>query len=260
MSADRRAAGLALALAFALVGPASAQEIVFASQADARHVPTTRDRFVERMSPIVLPQAMVSRPLRELDKVLAHELFHVVSRANPQLAAPLYAAIGFRYCGDIDLPAKLQPLRITNPDAPRTDYCVKVQFGGESVWAVPVLYSAQKYDPARGADFFAYLRFGFLRVDWPPDGRPAKAWRNTDGERIAPLYEVAGLREQIGFNTEEILHPEEIVADNVALLVLGERNVPSPQVLMRIETALRQALGGSAGKTGADAAAAPVRQ
>jgi hypothetical protein len=37
-----------------------------------------------------------------------------------------------------------------------------------------------------------------------------------------------------------LVHPEEILADNFALLVLDEQNVPSPEILQRMRAALVQ--------------------
>jgi hypothetical protein len=42
----------------------------------------------------------------------------------------------------------------------------------------------------------------------------------------------------VGRNTDYIIHPEEILAENFALLVLGAGNVPSPEVLTRMREAL----------------------
>ena len=58
------------------------------------------------------------------------------------------------------------------------------------------------------------------------------------GQR-AELQELEGLYEQIGRNTDYLAHPEEIVADNFALLALesltGRRaQLPSPAVAERI--------------------------
>jgi hypothetical protein len=44
--------------------------------------------------------------------------------------------------------------------------------------------------------------------------------------------------EQVGRNTRYILHPEEILADNFALLVLDERKVPSPEILDKMQAVL----------------------
>lgn len=192
-----------------------------------------------RADAIVLPAGVLGEPAALMRHVLAHELFHVVSRANPSLAAPLYAAIGFRYCGEIDLPAPLAPLRITNPDAPRNDYCVSVRVDNQPAWVVPILYSRTPYDRARGGDLFNYLQLGFLRVTRPADGRTP--WPVQNPTPLA-LESLAGFFEQVGKNTQEVIHPEEIVAENVARLVTGDRVVPSPDVLARIETALREAV------------------
>ena len=83
--------------------------------------------------------------------------------------------------GDIDLPAQLQPLRITNPDAPRTDYCVKVQFGGESVWAVPVLYSAFMHAGYLSHDLLLSLRKLGSPLQGHPDRRAIPALEASTG-------------------------------------------------------------------------------
>jgi hypothetical protein len=42
----------------------------------------------------------------------------------------------------------------------------------------------------------------------------------------------------VGRNTQYIIHPEEILADNFALLVLGETSIPSPVILEKMKDAL----------------------
>ena len=44
--------------------------------------------------------------------------------------------------------------------------------------------------------------------------------------------------EQVGNNTDYIIHPEEILADNFALLVLGEHNMPSPEIPQKMREIL----------------------
>jgi hypothetical protein len=188
---------------------------------------------------VVLPASSLRLPEDQLRRLLAHELFHVASRAQPEFARALYAAIGFHYCGELEFPADLAPRKITNPDAPLNDYCVQVQVDGKKAWAIPILFSsAPRYDPARGGEFFATMRLSFALVRKPADaGEPVPA-SGVRAMRVVTLENIAGFYEQVGRNTDEILHPEEIVADNFALLVVGERNVPSPDILARIEGAL----------------------
>lgn len=190
-----------------------------------------------RANAIVLPAAFLSVAPRTLQHVVAHELFHVVSRANPGLAAPLYALIGFHYCGEIEVPAAFATRRITNPDAPRNNYCVQVRVAGEPTWVVPILYSKTPFLRGRGGGVFDYLQLGFLRVTRPADGRAP--WPRRD-DTVLTLYSLAGYQEQVGKNTGEVIHPEEIIADNVARLLTGDRKVPTPDLLARIEAKLRE--------------------
>lgn len=188
---------------------------------------------------IVFPTGVLTLPEREIQRVLAHELFHIASRTHPNFARSLYDSIGFQYCGEIDFPANLVRRRITNPDAPRNDYCIQLQVDKEEVWAIPILFSSTPtYDTSRGGEFFQYLQLGFLLVEKPVDSSAPRALYDSQGPRLVGLRQVSGFFEQVGRNTNEIIHPEEILADNFALLVLGERNVRSPIVLMKIEKAL----------------------
>jgi len=188
---------------------------------------------------LILPQNVLT-PNRPLDpRLIAHELFHILSRSNPRLRDRLYQTIGFVKCADIEFPETLKSRKITNPDAPANDHCIRVQVGGTDVWAIPILFSrTDKYDVTRGGEFFRYMQFQLLLVD-----------RQGDSPSVAPLYEgsqprlveadqVTGFFEQIGKNTEYIIHPEEILADNFASLVMEDRNLPSPEILKKLQEAL----------------------
>ena len=57
---------------------------------------------------------------------------------------------------------------------------------------------------------------------------------------LASPEEVSGFFEQVGRNTKYVIHPEEILADNFALLILDEHNVPSPEILQKMRLILEQ--------------------
>ena len=177
-----------------------------------------------RGSTIVLPaQALQSEP-DLLRKIVAHELFHIFSRQHPHMHDALYASIGFKPCS-AQLPPALRSRRITNPDAPVSRHCIDVQAAGKTVQALPVLFSRTPgYDAARGGTFLDYLAFGLMLVQEPLVQEPPA---------VVGVKEVSGFFEQVGQNTQYIIHAEEILADNFVLLVLGETDVPSPQVLQR---------------------------
>lgn len=177
---------------------------------------------------VVLPPAVFSNDrIPDLDRLLLHELFHVLTRSQPALKQALYAAIGFYPCTEPVLPESLAARKITNPDAPVNDFAIKLSIEGSPATAVPLLLAdASGYDPARGGEFFEYLQLRF--------------WFERDGKRwLAEPDEVLGFYEQVGRNTDYILHPEEILADNFALIALGAQKVADPGLLRRLSEVLR---------------------
>jgi hypothetical protein len=187
--------------------------------------------FYTRDSAVMMPAKPTDAADGELlKKTIAHELFHILSRNNPELREKLYALIGFNNCGEIEFPDALKARKITNPDAPRNDHAIRVRANGIEVNVVPILFSsAPNYDPVRDGEFFNYLQLGFVIVSKNPNG----------GADVLAPQQLSGFFEQVGRNTDYIIHPEEILAENFALLMIGRRDVPSPVLLDR----MRQALG-----------------
>jgi hypothetical protein len=190
-----------------------------------------------RANAIVLPQKALDANRRSaLQGTIAHELFHVLSRNAPDLRERTYAVIGFQPCGEVPFPPALAARKITNPDAPRNDHCIRVESGGMPIWAVPILFSkSDHYNPASGGEFFDYLKFQFLVVEKSgPDATydPSKV-------TLLDVRQMQGFFEQIGRNTDYIIHPEEILADNFEYLLIGKPNLASPDVQLKLATALR---------------------
>jgi hypothetical protein len=189
--------------------------------------------FYTRDTAIVFPenQLTAAADAPPLEKTIAHELFHILSRENPAMREALYHAIGFTPCAEVQLPTPLQPRKITNPDAPRNDHSIRLQVDGKEVAAVPMLLSAtEKYDAQRGGEFFSYMQLQFLILENRSGGLGG-------GEVVAPSR-VSQFFEQVGRNTDYVIHPEEILAENFALLVLNEQKVASPAILQRMREIL----------------------
>jgi hypothetical protein len=192
-----------------------------------------------RGNAIILPQSAVKKTSASLRNIIAHELFHVLSRQNPALKEKLYAVIGFQNCGEITFPPALAERKITNPDAPKNDHCIKIKIGDESVWAVPILFSqSARYDVARGGEFFQYLNLQFLVVERKEAGLSATATYDPSHPRLLSADQISGFYEQVGHNTGYIIHPEEILADNFKLFLLQKKDVPSPEILQKLGLAL----------------------
>jgi len=194
-----------------------------------------------RANAIVFPEKMVAGNKRAAQRLMCHELFHILSRANPELQERLCQVIGFEKCGEIEFPPKLKHRKITNPDAPKNDHCIRLQVDGKAVWAIPILFSkTEKYDPDVGGEFFEYLEFRMLLLERSSDPAAVKPLYDGPEPRLVDMQRVSGLFEQIGRNTGYIIHPEEILADNFAHVVLEERNMPSPEIISKIKEVLKK--------------------
>jgi hypothetical protein len=185
--------------------------------------------FYTRDTAIILPEKETDEAdALLLEKTIAHELFHILTRGNPALREKLYESIGFIKCDEVEFPPELKSRKITNPDAPRNDHAIRICVGEKEVRAVPILFSnAAEYNVNRGGEFFNYLQLSFL-VSGTSATQPI----------LAAPDEVSGFFEQVGRNTNYVIHPEEILADNFALLILDEQNVPSPQILEKMRLIL----------------------
>ncbi|HTD04228.1 hypothetical protein [Undibacterium sp.] len=193
-----------------------------------------------RGNAIILTGADLSEEKKAtLPRLISHELFHVLSRQNPALREKLYGVIGFQPCGELAFPAKLKPIKITNPDAPRNDYCIQVKTGNTTSWAIPILYAtAPAYDTAKGGEFFDYLNFQLLLVEKGNATTAAQPLSDENGPRLVEVKDVTGFFEQIGKNTGYIIHPEEIAADNFAMLVLQDVKPASPDIIAKMQEIL----------------------
>ncbi len=191
-----------------------------------------------RGTSIILPTSRTGD--RGLDALMAHELFHVLSRNDAQMRERLYKIIGFRKCGELELPPELKDRRMTNPDGPINDHCIEVTYDGKQVWVVPVLFAkVEKYEKQAGGEFFSFLDLALMAIESPETPGQSKVMME-DGKplRLGPLN-AKGFLEQIGKNTGYIIHPDEVLADNFSMWIT-KRKVPQPELLEKIEKALKQ--------------------
>lgn len=196
--------------------------------------------YCRNMNLIVLPKCKLENSNSDIKKLtsgsdwnqtLIHELFHIWSRNNIELRDKLYASIGYYPTpSTINLPKEIANLKITNPDAPITNHYIKLKCIDTDgpVCLAPILFADKSYDTAVNKTFFDYLKTGFLLLN--NDLTPT--------EKIYSYNDVVGLYDKIGQNTDYIIHPEEVLADNFVFLVLENYEVKSPLVLKNMENIL----------------------
>jgi hypothetical protein len=197
-----------------------------------------RDHAYTRANAIVLPTARV-RSLRgeRALRLLAHELFHVASRASPALRNATYALLGFAPVGPISPPAELDDCRMTNPDAHALGHYLLL---GERA-VVPLLTCPLPLaDVLERTSVLGIVRPTLLEID-PHAGTVV---RDAGGAPVLVEAQATDWSRRIARNSMYTIHPEEVLADNLALLVrsrLGPMHPPAdPAFLAAFEQALTQ--------------------
>ena len=190
-----------------------------------------------RGNAIILPASRLGNP-EMLRQIIVHELFHILSRQPDAPREELYSIVGFNQTSPIPLPQDLLQRKITNPDAPTIDCVLTVGSPNNETHFAPVLTSKQaNYEALENTSLFKELVFQLMPVTRDGDG-----WRPADESterRMWSANEVPELLTKAGRNTTYIIHPEEILADNFAHLVLKTPDLPDPWVVQALDKVLR---------------------
>ena len=183
---------------------------------------------------IVLKEGSTQSSKEDLEHLIVHELFHVLTRANPEFRKEMYEIIGFSIAGSISYPDNIKSLRITNPDAPQTDSYINLKADKKDISAMMVLYANGDYN---GGSFFDYLNIGFLSLV----GDQEKKVEMVNGEPVIyTMKEIENFFEQVGRNTNYIIHPEEIMAENFTHAILNTKDLKDPILVEKIKQTLRK--------------------
>lgn len=192
-----------------------------------------------RATYVVLKDDLISQDENELKSIIVHELFHILTRNNPEFRKDMYEIIGFKLMNKVDYPESIKNKRITNPDAPQTDSYINLKVDGEAKDCMMILYAKEAY---KGGDFFKYLNVGFLSLK----GDEIKTIEYHEGDPLIYSFEqVHGFFEQVGKNTNYIIHPEEIMADNFSFAILNKSGLPNPEIVNEIKLKLKEKKTGS---------------
>ncbi|MCG8585641.1 MAG: DUF4157 domain-containing protein [Pirellulales bacterium] len=191
-----------------------------------------------RSNGIVLPQSRIGDDEKTLRKLIAHELFHVISRHDRELRNQLYAIVGFKPIDPPKLPEWLAARKLTNPDAPGMDCYATLADGDREIDVMPVLYSpTSEYDERRGGNFFRYMNFALMQIE--REKNTAKVVTNDEGRpKFFSPRELPDYFKKIGRNTQYIIHPEEVLADNFTFMFDGRKELPDQRIVTAMEKVL----------------------
>jgi hypothetical protein len=181
---------------------------------------------------IVLKEGATESSRESLEHLIVHELFHVLTRNNPEFRKEMYKIIGFNITKSIAYPDNIKSRRITNPDAPQTDSYINLTAEGKELTCMMILYAKEDYS---GGSFFDYLNIGFLSLV----GDEEKTPELIDGESVIySIDQIGNFFEQVGRNTNYIIHPEEILAENFSYAILGKEDLKDSAIVDAIRKKL----------------------
>lgn len=163
--------------------------------------------------------------------LLAHELFHILTRNNADFRSRMYALIGFRIADrEFERPADLRDVLITNPDVNRFDSYATFTIDGRQRTCAMLIYSAKPYE---GGSFFKYLTIGLVALK---DEKPEQ----HDGKTLVyPIERASDFFEKVGRNTDYLINPEEILAENFAGIML-DRQPQTPELYDKMRNELKK--------------------
>ena len=187
-------------------------------------------------------EKLVVRDLAKLGRLLIHEMFHIYTRNHPAARDELYAAIGFKPIPAVTLPRDIDAIRLTNPDGPGWEHAITVKHPHEekSTRAILLLTSkAPKFQPGY-MGVLPVLSFHLYPIT---DGDNPTLVRHEAGHIVRwNPNAVPNFAEQVGRNTGYIIHPDEILADNAAMLVYPQFPPRNPELILRVKELLSQPL------------------
>jgi hypothetical protein len=203
-------------------------------------------------------------PYNELDvknrkaflTTMFHELFHIYSRLNPEKSRGLYKLIGFDAVGfeNLKIPVELGKRVFFNPDG--VDFAQKITLKTDAgtIYAIPIIYSNHVGFTKSKPDFFGYLEFNLFQVT-PTDAGKWTVVTQADGFSSTVNMKKTDFFDQIKDNTHYIIHPDEVLADNFAFVLMqkndasvGEKfSKPGKQLLLDIEAILKTPIASNNG-------------
>lgn len=171
-------------------------------------------------------EAVDCMPPRSLDNLLAHELFHVISRQNQEFRRKMYSAIGFTLCEEPKFSDEVRSGILANPDVEKYDCKATFTIDGKPVEATIITFIPDRHVRGR-------LVLSTVHPAIVPLGEPG---------RVVSVEDVPDFEKVVGRNTGYVIAAEECIADNFAYAVLVpkeyHKEFPDSAILGRIVSAL----------------------
>lgn len=186
--------------------------------------------YYTREDCIVIPQDVLDGDLStDFTNTMYHEVWHIVSRYHPKLQKAAYELIGFmpQPTSTLQIPARLKEHILYNPDGIDMNWQIKLtkkDEPGAPITCMPVLFTKADGYTDKQPSFFNYVEFNLYPIK---DGRLV----TTSDSLSSPinLRDEPSFFKQITDNTNYIIHPDEVIADNFMFIMTTSQDVMKRQ-------------------------------
>ena len=163
-----------------------------------------------------------------MEELLWHEMFHVITRYNPEFRSQMYSLINFTVTdSDYVLPSSVSEYMLCNPDVEHHDSYATFVIDGQNVDCFMAYVSTGHFTEGEAIDDIAALV--------PVDG--SDTYYTSD--------QASNFDDVFGTNTSYVIDPEECMADNFSFaLTYGiegkdTNGYPNPEIISGVIDALK---------------------
>ena len=167
-------------------------------------------------------------------KLFFHQIFHILSRHNRIKRASLYNILGFRPCY-FQPTANVDKFSVRNPEAPFTEFFLPVEINDRDTAVMSYLYTDKEgFDPTIEGGFDGHITGALIEVN--VENGICKPIINKNGKpNLFKHEDIPDFYDTVGYNTNFDIHPEEIIADNFAFLMMKSSDLPNPEIPEELE-------------------------
>lgn len=196
--------------------------------------------FYTRDNCIIIPESdLNSSSSQKLEKVMMHEIAHIVSRSDKQLQQKLYTSIGFNPIPKskaLALNPEFNKHLLFNPDGVDMAWYIELEHEGESKKVVPMIHTTTDGYQSNKKRFFDYLQFDLYELK-----EEKKAFYILNNAPLTSKLQSTYIH-ATGGNTFYIIHPDEVFADNFVILMQQKPrknfSTKGQKLLMNLESIL----------------------
>ena len=170
--------------------------------------------------------------VKKLDFIFAHELFHCITRCNPDFRSDMYKIIHFTTQEeDFEIPKSVEEYFISNPDVERHNSYATFKIDGKPVKCFTAFVTTKHFEK-KGDSFFDSATTALV----PINGED-KYYTPEDAENFDEVF---------GKNTDYVVDPEECMADNFGNLFAYGLDGPegkgylNPEIVEAVEDVLKR--------------------